>query len=201
MNYIKEDGTNKHLIITLHGTGGNARDLFGIAKMLDNQATKVGFEGNVMEHGMRRFFARYPYGGFDLDSLKKGSDDLYRSIQDLIKRYKFQDYTITLMGYSNGANIAKDLLKEYKLLEVSNVLLFHPSPITPDKAFKKQEGLAVFMTSGKEDPYINAFQFQDIKEKMEKASIEVTAFTQDLGHQLIEEEINQAKVFLQGKME
>lgn len=200
MKYIKEDGTNKHLIIALHGTGGSATDLFGLAKALDPEASLVGFEGNVNENGMRRFFARFPNGTFDLESLKAGSDDLYRSIKEVIMRYNFGDHTLSLLGYSNGANIAKDLLKEYQMPEISNVLLFHPSPITPEKAFKDQDGLNLFMTSGKQDPYITATQFKEMEDKMTKAKINVSAFTHEQGHQLVQAELYAAKEFLQGKI-
>lgn len=200
MNYIKEDGLNKHVIVTLHGTGGSARDLFPLAKSLDPEATLIGFQGQVIENGMRRFFARFPDGSFDLESLKKGSEALYEDIINVIERYQLEDYKITLMGYSNGANIIKDLLKEYQMPEISKVLLFHPSPITPDKAFKEQKDLHLFMTWGKQDPYMSHAQFKEMKAQIIQAEISLNAFIHEEGHQITPSEIKAAKEFLQGRL-
>lgn len=49
MRHIKLDGSNKHVIMTLHGTGGSAGDLFQVAKYIDPQATLIGFQGEVLE--------------------------------------------------------------------------------------------------------------------------------------------------------
>ena len=71
MRHVIDKKASNHVIITLHGTGGSATDLFNIAEFLDKDATKIGYEGPVLENGMRRYFARYPQGGFDLESLSK----------------------------------------------------------------------------------------------------------------------------------
>ncbi|HZJ68793.1 MAG TPA: dienelactone hydrolase family protein [Candidatus Eisenbacteria bacterium] len=196
MKYITDKGSNKHLIITLHGTGGSASDLFDLAHYLDPLASKVGFQGEVNENGMRRYFKRYPQGGYDLASLKKETKKLYSSIDKYIKDNQLESYKITLLGYSNGANIAKNLLKEYKNIKIDNMLLFHPSPITPETPFKNQKGLNLFMTSGQNDPYINEVEFANLIQHMEAADMNVESFTHPLGHQLTEEEVDMAKRFL-----
>lgn len=196
MKHVIESGTNKHAIITLHGTGGSAKDLFEIASFLDPFATKIGLEGSVNENGMLRYFARFPQGGFDLESLLSGTEDLNNSVHEIIKNHNLEDYKITVIAYSNGANIAKNWLKEYSNVPVSNAILFHPSPITPNKEFKEQNNLRVLMTSGKSDPYISEEQFRALKDKFLNANISVESFTHLHGHQMTQEELNAAKDFL-----
>lgn len=201
MKHIMHKGNNNNVIITLHGTGGSATDLFGIADMIDSEAIKIGFQGNVNENGLSRYFARYPGGGFDLESLAQASKDLYDSIHQVIKDYNLKKHRITLIGYSNGANLAKDLLKEYVDLPLSNIYLFHPSPITPDKEFKKHEGLNILLTSGKNDPYISEDQFQKLEQKMIQAGMKVVSLTHHQGHQLVQDEIDISKQLYKGSDE
>lgn len=196
MEYKENKGTNDHLIITLHGTGGEATDLFGIADYIDPLASKVGFQGEVNENGMNRYFGRYPDGSFDLKSLKNRTDDLYSSIFNFIKDNGYENHMITILGYSNGANIAKNLLKEFKNLEIHNAVLFHPSPITPKINYKNQENLNVFITSGANDPYISEDEFKDMRSQMIRAGINVESFAHSAGHQLIQSELDNTKNFL-----
>lgn len=196
MKYVIEQGSSKHLIITLHGTGGSADSLFEIANIIDPLASKVGFLGQVSENGMSRYFVRYPQGGYDLDSLAKGTHDLYNAIINMLEKYNFQDHKVTILGYSNGANIAKNLLKEYENLNVDNMLLFHPSPVTPNVGYKDQKGLNVLITSGENDPYITPREFAMLKEVMSDANMNVKAFAHSLGHQLVSEELDAAIDFL-----
>lgn len=197
MKYEINKGNNNHLIITLHGTGGNASSLFDISTYIDPQATIVGFEGKVLENGYKRFFARYPQGGFDLDSLDQASKELNESINNIIQKYNFYDKKITIIGYSNGANLAKDLLKKFERVKINNIILLHPSPITPNQDFKDQTNLNVFMTSGKHDPYINESQFQKLANKMIAANINLKTYTHTGGHQVYQEELDKAKELIE----
>lgn len=196
MDYIKKDGSNNHIIITLHGTGGNAESLFEIADMIDPLASKVGFQGQVNENGLSRYFERYPGGGFNLESLKKASSDLFDEISKLVNDYAAEKYTITVIGYSNGANLAKNLLKEYKDVKINNMILFHPSLITPDIGYKKQVNVKVFMSYGKNDPNLTDVEFKEIENEMADAKIYVETYKHNFGHQLIKAEIERAQKFL-----
>ena len=195
MNHIIKQGNNEQVIITLHGTGGSADDLFGIARLVDSDATLIGFEGTVIENGMRRYFERYPGGGFNLESLALASQDLLDSIEMVKEKYHLSDKKFTLMGYSNGANLSIDFFKVFENTNISQAILFHPSSVTPEKGFKNQMNTRVFMTSGIDDPYISVNEFNSIKEDMEQNFKHTETFTHDHGHQLMQAEIMQAKEF------
>ncbi len=62
--------------VLLHGTGGNESDLLPLAKMIDDKANVLGVRGNVLENGMPRFFRRLQEGVFDMEDLKKRTDEL-----------------------------------------------------------------------------------------------------------------------------
>lgn len=192
--HSKHDGSNKNLIIMLHGTGGNENDLVSIARFVDSQATLIGIRGNVEEQGMLRYFKRYPDGSFDLKDLAKNTSLLFNGIKELIQYYKLDDYEVTLLGYSNGANIAINILKEFET-DYSNAILFHPSPVRVGVPIKKQKNLRVFATTGTQDPFITQDQFATLINEIKDAGIETEAFSHDFGHQLIQEELIAAKAF------
>ncbi|SEK61895.1 phospholipase/carboxylesterase [Carnobacterium iners] len=196
MQQVIAVGTNNHTIISLHGTGGTATSLFELAHILDPKATKIGFQGEVNENGMNRYFARYPDGSFDLPGLDEATQNLYDSVIEIAGKVGLEKNNLTIIGYSNGANLAKNLLKNFSDLPISTLLLFHPSPINSDKKFKRQSGVNVLMTSGKNDSYISESQFKELETSMLAALINVETYTHDQGHQLTQEEIEQAKSFL-----
>ena len=196
MKYVLETGKNNHLIITLHGTGGSATDLFDIAKLLDKNATVIGFEGAVLENGMRRYFKRFPQGGFDLENLSTNTKILYNSINKAIEKHNLKNSIITVIGYSNGANIAKNIFKEFDNIKINNAILFHPSVINPSKDYQRQSNINVLITYGKNDPYINKSEFLKMFNDMKKASIKTEKFSHNSGHQLTNEELLEAKKYL-----
>ena len=193
MKHVKKDGTNNKVIITLHGTGGSATDLFQIASFIDPQATLIGFQGEVLERGMARYFKRHADGSFDYQSLLEATHDLHESIQHVIKEYDLSSHQITLMGYSNGANLAQSYLKEYSNVGLDLALLLHPSPTRMDEAFKTQERVRVLITSGLNDPYITKEEFELLEQQYQDAHIDVIAYQHSYGHQLIQEELTSAK--------
>lgn len=195
MKYTIHPGSNQHVIIHLHGTGGSSAGLFGLGQMLDPDAILVGIDGAVMEHGMRRYFARYPDGGFDLESLRDNTTVLNDIINKIIEEHNFQDYKISMLGYSNGANIAQNLIKTYDV-KIDNLILYHPSPTRMDTPFKKHDNLKVFMTGGDHDPFISKDDFKQIQKMLKEAEIKVKTFVHGGGHELIQEEITETKKFL-----
>lgn len=197
MNYVIKEGNNKHLQIMLHGTGGSADSLFNIGEFIDANSTLVGIEGEVLENGMRRYFERYPDGSFKLKSLAQATQKLEKTITEILKKYP--DYTVSIVGYSNGANIALNLLKEYENIAIDNALLFHPSPVRVDTQYLKQDRIKVLITSGKNDPFISELEFETLQSDLKNVGIECVEYTHDYGHQLIQEELDSAVNFISEK--
>ncbi len=196
MKYIKIDGTNDNLFILLHGTGGDAESLFPLMKSLDPEATAVGIQGEVVEMGMNRYFARHADGSFDLDSLKEATDKLYRTIEELRTGHGLKDKRVIAAGYSNGANILQNLLKEYET-DYDLALIFHPGPTRTHQPFLEQPKLKALITSGSNDPYITPDEFQSLKAQLEAAGIPAAEVVHDRGHSLIPVELDKAREMIE----
>src|SRR6266516_3923594 len=82
-------GTSNRTLLLLHGTGGNERDLIPLARELDSRAALLSPRGKVLENGMPRFFRRLGEGVFDLDDLKKRTNELADFVAAAAQRYGF----------------------------------------------------------------------------------------------------------------
>lgn len=196
MQHLYIPGNNNHVFVLLHGTGGSASSLFEIARYLDPEAALLGFQGAVEEAGMARYFARYQDGSFDLRSLASATQDLFDSLQKVREQNELTTKKLTLLGYSNGANIGINLLKEFAELPLERAVFLHPSTVRPAVAFQVQPQLKVLLTSGENDPYVTSQQFAALKEQLENTPIQTQSFTHAYGHQLIQEELEQVKQFI-----
>src|SRR5213080_4958883 len=80
-------GTSNRTLLLLHGTGGNERDLIPLVRGLDSRAALLIPRGKVLENGMPRFFRRVAEGVFDLDDLKKRTNELDDFVAAAAQRY------------------------------------------------------------------------------------------------------------------
>src|SRR5205814_7137971 len=103
-------GTSERTLLRLHGTGGNERDLIPLGRELDASAALLSPRGKVLENGMPRFFRRLAEGVFDLDDLKKRTNELADFVAAAAQHYGFAPEKVVAAGYSNGANIAASML-------------------------------------------------------------------------------------------
>jgi predicted esterase/catechol 2,3-dioxygenase-like lactoylglutathione lyase family enzyme len=95
------------MLVGLHGTGGDEKDLIPLLTQLDPEAHLLTLRGQVSENGYARFFRRLREGVFDQRDLAERSSDLARFL-------KSRPEQKIVVGYSNGANIA------------AHSVMFHP---------------------------------------------------------------------------
>ena len=67
---------SERTLVLLHGTGADERDLLPLGRFLDPAATALSPRGNVLEHGMPRWFARLGEGVLDTADVARRADDL-----------------------------------------------------------------------------------------------------------------------------
>lgn len=184
MIYTIKENTSKRSIVLLHGSGGDEYDLMEIGQLIDPDATLIGIRGDVQEHGMNRYFKKNIDGTFDEANLKEETEKLYQQIKSLHHSNDF----ITVLGYSNGANIAQNILKEndpgYDL-----VLLLHPSLVRAEVSFKRLNHTNVFLSTGMQDPYLPLVQFEYLKDQLQQADIPYETYLSQQGHQITKEEL------------
>jgi predicted esterase len=185
----------RHVLLLLHGTGGNENDMIPLGRDLDPSAALLSLRGNVLENGMPRFFRRLAEGVFDEEDVVRRANELADFIPAAAAKYEFDPATLTAVGYSNGANIAAALLLLRPGVIKSAILLRAMVPLTPT-ALPHLAGTRVMICSGTRDPIIPVENAERLTAMLREGGAEVTLRFEDAGHQLVFDEIAAAKNWL-----
>src|ERR1700749_3395655 len=100
--FVPASGDDDVVLLVLHGTGGDENDLIPLANMLRPGAAILSPRGNVLEHGMPRFFRRLAEGVFDLEDLALRTDELVAFIDGASEQYGFDRSKLVAVGFSNA---------------------------------------------------------------------------------------------------
>ncbi|ODV54072.1 MULTISPECIES: alpha/beta hydrolase [Lysinibacillus] len=194
MKHIFYKGTDetKPTLLLLHGTGGNEESLIGLAKEIDDTANILSVRGNVLEHGMPRFFRRLAEGVFDIEDLIIRTNELNEFLNEASQQYGFDRQRIVAIGYSNGANIAASLLFHYEDV-LAGAILHHPMVPRRGIELPKLSAIPVFIGAGTNDPMCTAQESEDLEALLSSAGATVTTNWFDFGHQLTIPEVHAAK--------
>jgi phospholipase/carboxylesterase len=182
-------------LLLLHGTGGDENDLIPLGRDLDPAAALLSPRGQVLEHGMPRFFRRLAEGVFDEKDVIRRAHDLADFVGAAAARYKFDPKGVTAIGYSNGANIAAAIL----LLRpevLAGAILFRAMvplvpPVLPDLAHAR-----VLLSSGEQDPIVPVENPERLAAMLRNAGAAVTLHLEPAGHALVSADIEAAKRWL-----
>ncbi|WP_338379133.1 alpha/beta hydrolase, partial [Enterococcus faecium] len=147
--------------------------------------------GNVLEHGMPRFFRRLAEGVFDEEDLIFRTKELNDFLNDAAEKYEFDRDNLVAVGYSNGANIAGSLLFHYKNA-LRGAILHHP--MVPRRGIQLPDltGTPVFIGAGTNDPICPAQESEELKSLLETAKASVQLHWENFGHQLTLGEVEAA---------
>lgn len=197
MKHIFEQGTSNTapVLLLLHGTGGNERDLLPLAKMLSPESSVLSVRGNVLENGMPRFFRRLSEGVFDEADLVFRTSELNAFLDEAVEQYGFDRNRIVAVGYSNGANIAGSLLFHYKD-SLAGAILYHPMVPIRNKELPDMTGLPVFIGAGTNDPLCTAAETEELTGLLQGAGANVELHWDHNGHQLSATEVEASKQWL-----
>ena len=94
------------VLVMLHGTGGNEREISGLAAALNPNAAVLAPRGRVQENGLNRWFRRVSEGVFDTADVARRADDLAGFLVWAWDHYALGKRPLVAVGFSNGANIA-----------------------------------------------------------------------------------------------
>ncbi|GGC79533.1 alpha/beta hydrolase [Enterococcus wangshanyuanii] len=195
MNYIIEPGkTNAPVFITLHGTGGDEHSLLPIGKELNANATLIGIRGTVQESGMNRYFRRLAEGLYDEQDLELRGKELADFIYTLAEKHNFSLDQVVLIGYSNGANIAINLM--LRDASFKKAVLLHPMYPIEVATPQHLKDTHTFMSFGQHDPIVSVEESKKVLNLFAENHGSV-AHIWTVSHQLTYDEIAAAKKWLE----
>ena len=153
--FVPAAGPDAPTLLLLHGTGGNEDSLLELGRMLMPQAALLSPRGQVLEHGMPRFFRRLAEGIFDVEDLTQRTQDLGDLVGAAAQVYGFDPRRVVAVGFSNGANIAAGLLLLRPEVLSRAVLLAPMVPLEPDP-LPDLSHVSVLIGAGRHDPLVPA---------------------------------------------
>jgi phospholipase/carboxylesterase len=183
-------------LLLLHGTGGNEDDLLPLGERLLPGAARVSPRGQVLERGMPRFFRRIAEGVFDLDDLRRRTDELAEFVTAAGAEYGLPSPPVAV-GFSNGANIAAALL----LLRpgtLAGALLLRPMvPLVPSP-LPALAGVPVQINAGVADPIVLPEQSEALADLLRQAGANVSLDWIKVGHTLSAADLEIGERFFAG---
>lgn len=195
MKYIyNEKQKGAPVFVLLHGTGGTESDLVSLAELLNPTYNVLGIRGNVQENGMNRFFKRHSEGNYDWEDLDLRGKELFEFIVEKSKEYDFKLEDVVLVGFSNGSNIAIQMMLEQPDA-FKRAALF--APMYPANVTEKQDfnDVKVFLSLGKGDPIVPESESEHVIRLFRDRDADVTTAWID-GHRLTQQVALQAKNWL-----
>jgi phospholipase/carboxylesterase len=194
--YHASQNSQAPTILLLHGTGGNEHDLVRLGRALAPDANILSPRGQVLENGMPRFFRRLAEGVFDMEDLKQRTADLAAFVAEASQAYGFDASKVFAVGYSNGANIAANVLLTQTGV-LAGAVLFHAMVPSVPEPLPNLSGVPIFLSGGLRDPMITAAQTQQLADMFEQAGAAVHMHWEPGGHQLSQTEFTEAQRWLQ----
>lgn len=194
-HFIPAHAGDDVVLLMLHGTGGDEHDLVPLGNMLRPGAAILSPRGNVLEHGMPRFFRRLAEGVFDLDDLARRTDDLNAFIEGASKQYDFDRSKVVAIGFSNGANVAASLILRHPGSLRRAILLSPMVPFEPETR-DSLAGTRVFIGGGQNDPIAPPAQANRLAELLRDRGADVTTYFHPGGHTLTNDELAAAQQWI-----
>ena len=188
-------GSSSRILLLLHGTGGNERDLIPLGRELDPNAALLSPRGKVLENGMPRFFRRLAEGVFDLEDLKYRTNELADFVTAAAQHYGFATDQLVAVGYSNGANIAASILLLRPEILHRAVLFRAMVPLIPD-TLPELSSARVWIGAGDQDPIVPASETKRLAELLRRAGADVTIRFFNAGHGLTNDDVITARDWL-----
>jgi len=177
-------------LLLLHGTGGDENDLIPLGRAVAPGAALLSPRGQVLEHGMPRFFRRLAEGVFDEDDVRRRAVELADFVADARARYGLA--APVALGYSNGANIAAAVLLLRPQALSGAMLLRAMTPLRePPRA--DLAGKPVLIVSGAQDPIAPPDNAAILADVLRQSGAAVEHRVLSAGHPLSNADVKLAK--------
>jgi phospholipase/carboxylesterase len=180
-------------LLLLHGTGGDENDLLPLGQAVAPGAALLSPRGQVLEHGMPRFFRRLAEGVFDEADLRRQAEALADFVLAAQARYGLA--APVALGFSNGANIAAATLLLHPGLLRGAALLRAMVPLQQPPA-ARLEHTPVLLLSGAADPIVPAASSTTLAAQLQQAGADVTHRVLPGGHGLTQMDLSLVRNWL-----
>jgi len=187
------------VLLLLHGTGGNEKDLLPLGQSLLPGAALLSPRGKVAENGMPRFFRRLAEGVLDEVDLVRRTHEMADFVTLAAKAYGFNPQAVIAVGYSNGANLAAAMLLLRPEILAAAILLHPMVPLVPPQ-LPDLSRHRVLITAGRHDPLVQPAQTERLQELLRQAGADVSVHWQLNGHAFSADEVVAAHTWLQSRL-
>jgi predicted esterase len=195
-----EPGSGAATLLLLHGTGGDEHQLIGLGRQMAPEAALLSPRGKVLEDGVAaRFFARRGAGNLDLDDLRRRGDELAAWVAESCEQYGRDAGQVIALGYSNGANIAVELLFRHPGVLRGAALLRPMLPYRPDAPLTLT-GTDVLIAAGDADAYSSPEQVVELAGLLTAGGAEVELSRQPTGHGLVQADLDALAAWLRPRV-
>lgn len=191
--YEKGSAAGSPPVLLLHGTGGDENDLIDLGRVVAPGSALLSPRGQVLEHGMPRFFRRLAEGVFDEADLKQRAEALADFVIAARQRYGLE--APIALGFSNGANIAAAVLMQRPDILSGAVLLRAMVPFAEPPAASIQ-GTPVLIASGAQDLIVPALNAAQLAAQLRERGASVDHRILPAGHGLTQADVNLAAAFV-----
>jgi predicted esterase len=185
--YQKVDGAKKTLVL-LHGTGGGEKEFFPLAEIIAPNASLLGVRGKVIENGMPRYFQRYALGVFNQQDIRERAYELNNFVGMASRVYGFDKENVCVMGFSNGANMAVNMLMLYPGL-FKQAMLFRAMITLQVYDIPVLKNTEILMSAGENDPVVPVGNTEALYKLFQNAGAKVDLHWQNSEHALTEADI------------
>jgi len=193
---IADAAANGTPFVTLHGSGGDERDLTPLAAELAPGAPILALRGTVEIDGGFAFFHRRPDRSIDEADIEMRIPALAEFIKNTGARNGFAKPPIAI-GYSNGAIMAAALLLTHPALFSGAILLRPLSPFAADCS-PHPRGTPVLIIDGEKDSRRSPGDGARLAERFKRAEAIVTHHVLPGGHAITEMDKQIAQGWLTG---
>ncbi|MGH7580319.1 MAG: alpha/beta hydrolase [Gemmatimonadales bacterium] len=180
------------VLLLLHGTGGDESDLLPLGEALLPRAARLSPRGKVLENGMPRFFRRLAEGVFDLDDLRRRTDELADFVEAAGQAYDLGGRKPIAVGFSNGANIAAAMLLLRPGTLGGALLIRAMVPLVPE-TLPALGGVPVQINAGEADPLVAPAESEALASLLTDAGADVKLRWIVGGHALTRADLDAGK--------
>jgi phospholipase/carboxylesterase len=157
----RPDAPNGDTMVLLHGSGQDETSLVKFASKIAPNAMLLAVRGRVVQDGLNRWYRRLTPVSFDQQDIRSEAKAFAGFLKQAALKYKFDMNRMTVLGYSNGANLANSVMMLYPGL-VKQAVLLRSMPVLTGTIDADLANARVLTVSGAKDqlysPYAPALQ-------------------------------------------